>query len=124
MFFGEPQDSKAQVTTGQALRHLVFFQLKLGADALRDFMLSPVSILVFFLDVIRKPTLEESYYLRLMMVGRRSDRYINLFDEHKEKGNYTMDEAIETVGRMAMDASGETDAKAADERDSDGQGGS
>lgn len=116
MFFGEPQESKAQVTTGQALKHLVFFQLKLGADAMRDFLLSPVSILVFFVDVIRRPTLEESYYLRLMMIGRRSDRYINLFDEHKDKGHYTMDEAIETVGRMASDAAGETGGETRDER--------
>jgi len=105
MFFSEPEDSKAQVTFSRALRHLVFFQLKLGADALRDLLLSPISIAVFFLDIIRKPTIEDSLYLRLMILGRRSDRYINLFDEHKDKGQFTMDEAIETLGEMAMGAS-------------------
>lgn len=105
MFFGEPDDSKAQVTFGRALKHLVVFQIKLGADALRDLMMSPLSIAVFLIDGIRKPTVEESLYVRLMVVGRRSDRYINLFDEYKDKGHFTMDEAIETVGRIATDAS-------------------
>lgn len=104
MFFDTPKDSNARVTLGPALRHLVIFQLKLGADALRDLFLSPLSILVFIVDAIRKPTLEDSLYLRLMVLGRRSDEYINLFDQHKDKGNFTMDEAIETVARMATDA--------------------
>jgi hypothetical protein len=104
MFFNTPEDSKARVTFGPALRHLIVFQLKLGADALRDFVLSPLSIVVFVLDAIRKPALEDSLYLRLMVLGRRSDEYINLFDQHKDKGNFTMDEAIETVARMATDA--------------------
>ena len=103
MIFQAPEDSKAQVTTQQALRHLVVFQVKLAADALRDLFLSPISLLVFFIDVIRKPALEDSLYLRLMLLGRRTDKLINLFDEHKDKGHYTVDEAVETVARMVME---------------------
>ncbi len=33
MFFKIRENSKAQVTTSQALRHLLVFQVKLGADA-------------------------------------------------------------------------------------------
>lgn len=104
MFFDTPENSKAKVTFGPALWHLLVFQLKLGADALRDLLMSPLSVLVFVLDAIRKPALEDSLYLRLMVIGRRSDRYINLFDQYKDKGHFTMDEAIETVARMATDA--------------------
>ena len=104
-FFDEPADSKAQVNFGRALKHLVIFQLKLGADAFRDLMMSPLSVLIFFLDWIRKPAVEDSLYVRLMVLGRKSDRYINLFDQYQNKGHFTMDEAIETVGRMAADAS-------------------
>ncbi len=107
MFFKAPQDSKAQVTFLQTLRHLIVFQIKLAADALRDLVMSPVSVLVFVLDALRRPQLEDSYYIKLMWLGRRSDRLINLFDEHREKGNYTVDEAIETVGRMAAEKSRE-----------------
>ena len=104
MFFDTAEDSAARVTFGPALKHLVVFQLKLGADALRDLVLSPLSVVVFVLDAIRKPALEDSLYLRLMVLGRRSDEYINLFDQHKDKGRFTMDEAIETVARMASEA--------------------
>ena len=96
-FFQTPSESKAKVTTGQALRHLLVFQVKLLADAGRDLLLSPVSVVVFILDALTKPTLENSLYLRLMLIGRRSDRMINLFDEHKDAGHFTVDEAIEEV---------------------------
>ena len=99
MFFKIPQDSTAQVTTRQALRHLLVFQLKLAGDAVRDLIMSPVSVLVFIVDVIRKPTLDDSLYLRLMLLGRRSDRLINLFDEHRDAGHFTVDEAVEELER-------------------------
>ena len=104
MFFRTPNNSKAQVTTPHALRHLIVFQVKLGADALRDLLMSPVSVLVFLIDAIRKPALEDSLYLRLMLVGRKSDRVINLFDEHKDAGNFTVDEAVEELEGIVMAA--------------------
>ena len=100
MIFKTPADSTAKVTGNQALRHLVVFQLKLAADALRDLLLSPISVLVFVLDAIRKPALEDSLYLRLMLLGRQSDRMINLFDEHKDAGLYTVDQAVEELEAM------------------------
>ena len=99
MFFKIPQDSTAQVTTSRALRHLLVFQLKLASDAVRDLIMSPVSVLVFIVDAIRKPTLDDSLYLRLMVLGRRSDRMINLFDEHRDAGHFTVDEAVEELER-------------------------
>ncbi len=104
MFFKTPRDSTAEVTGTQALRHLVVFQLKLAADALRDLLLSPISVVVFVLDAIRKPTLEDSLYLRLMLLGRKSDRMINLFDEHKDAGHYTVDQAVEELEIMVRGA--------------------
>ncbi len=101
MFFSRDERQGPGITFWKALRHLVAFQIKLAADALRDLVMSPLSILVFFLDALRKPTLEDSFYLRLMVVGRRTDRFINLFDEYKDKGHATMDEAIETLEAMA-----------------------
>ena len=103
MFFDLPKDSHANVTAGKALRHLLVFQVKLAADALRDLLMSPVSVVVFLLDTVRKPPLEESLYLRLMLLGRQSDRVINLFDEHKEKGHYSVDEAVETLERIVTE---------------------
>lgn len=100
MFFKLPEESPARVTTGQAVRHLLVFQLKLAADALRDLVMSPLSVLVFIIDAARKPALEQSLYLRLMLWGRRSDRLINLFDEHRDAGHFTVDEAVEELERI------------------------
>ncbi|MEP5766620.1 MAG: hypothetical protein ABJ308_18625 [Halieaceae bacterium] len=95
--FGQANKRVEQVSTSRALRHLLVFQVKLALDAIRDLALSPVSIVVFIVDVIRKPLLEESLYLRLMQLGQRSDRLINLFDEHSEHGHYTVDETLASV---------------------------
>jgi hypothetical protein len=102
MFFKIRKDSKAEVTTSQAVRHLLVFQLKLMADAVRDLMMSPISVFVFVVDVIRKPTLEDSLYLRLMLLGRKSDRLINLFDEHKDAGHFTVDQAVEELEELVL----------------------
>jgi len=100
VFFKTKQDSKAQVTTAQAFRHLLVFQIKLAADAFRDLLMSPVSVMVFIADTLRKPALEDSWYLRLMLLGRKSDRLINLFDEHKDAGYFTVDQAVEEVEQL------------------------
>ncbi len=83
-----------------SLRHLVVFQVKLALDALRDLALSPISILVFIIDAIRKPAVEDSLYLRLMAAGRDSDRIINLFGEHSEAGHYTIDKTLTDVEQI------------------------
>ncbi len=98
------------LSTGRALRHLLIFQLKLALDALRDLALSPLSIVVFVLDALRQPTLEDSLYLKLMRLGQRSDRLINLFDEYGELGHYTVDQAVsemEEVLNARRDAASE-----------------
>ena len=100
MFLKTPKDSKAEVTTSRALRHLISFQIKLAADALRDLLLSPVSVLVFVVDVIRKPTVADSLYLKLMVLGRKSDKFINLFDDHKDAGHFTVDHAVDELEEL------------------------
>jgi hypothetical protein len=83
-----------------SLRHLVVFQVKLALDALRDLALSPISILVFIIDAVRKPALEDSLYLRLMAAGRESDRVINLFGEYSEGEHYTVDKTLSDVEQV------------------------
>lgn len=68
----------------KSLRRLVVFQLKLAADAIRDLVMSPVSIIMFILDLILAPAEKDSHYEQLMQFGRKTDRWINLFEEHNE----------------------------------------
>ena len=80
-----------RMSVGKSLRHLVVFQLKLALDALRDLAFSPMSIVAFLLDALLQPDYENSLTNRMMKLGQRSDRVINLFDEYSERGHYTVD---------------------------------
>lgn len=107
MLGDDNEDSEAaRVSTFTALRHVLVFQLKLAADAFRDFLLSPLSIVAFVLDVIRKPRVEKSLYLRLMLIGRRSDRFINLFDDHRDGGAFTIDSAVDELEELLRNSAG------------------
>ncbi|MFT7130565.1 MAG: hypothetical protein ACI89U_002689 [Gammaproteobacteria bacterium] len=64
------------------LRNGIIFQLKLGLDAGRDLLLSPISILCLIVDLIRGETTKKSYFRRLMALGLKTDHWINLFGSH------------------------------------------
>ncbi len=72
-----------RMTAMKSLRCLVIFQLKLAADAIRDLVMSPVSIILFILDLILAPAEKDSHYQQLLKFGRKTDRWINLFEEHE-----------------------------------------
>ena len=71
------------------IRSLLMFQIKLGLDTLRDLFLSPISLLFFLLDYLlgylmgkeKSPGL----FRRLMLFGRRTDRWINLFGVEEDE---------------------------------------
>ena len=81
------------------LRRLLIFQLKLYIDALRDFLLSLLSIGAFILDVISNSHGPDSYFEGVLKLGRRSERAINLFDQfnNEEGGGSRVDDIIEDV---------------------------
>lgn len=90
-----PQDKKIPIK--KAFRHLVVFQIKLLADAVRDLLFSPISLIAFIADSITRPNIENSLSLKLMHVGRKSDRVINLFNEYTNDGDYTLDHTVAEV---------------------------
>lgn len=81
----------------KGFRHLVSFQLKLFADAFRDLLLSPISLVAFIIDSITKPNVVDSLSFKLMHLGRHSDKVINLFDEYTNSGSFTIDTTIADV---------------------------
>ena len=67
---------------------LIRFQFRLFLDAMRDFILSPVSFVCVVVDILaRNKTKEKSLFYELMLAGRKSDKWINLFDQFDEHGN-------------------------------------
>lgn len=63
------------------IKRLIIFQLRLMADAIRDLVLSPASIICTILDMVSRNK-QIGYYDRLMKLGRESDVRINLFEQH------------------------------------------
>ena len=87
-------DKNKPIPVNKAFRHLIFFQIKLFADAVRDLLLSPISIIAFIFDALLKPPVGESLSYKLTQAGRKSDRTINLFGEYTASGEFTIDETV------------------------------
>jgi len=77
-----------EVARWALIRDLFVFQVKLAMDAIRDLLLSPVSIICGLIDIIKGHSLSQSYFHKLMNLGHQSDLWLNLFgnqnngDEH------------------------------------------
>lgn len=61
------------------LRDVLVFQLKLFLDAVRDLLLSPVSIIAGVIDLISGDEPPGRYFYRLLAFGGRTETWINLF---------------------------------------------
>lgn len=81
------------------LKRLLIFQLKLYIDAIRDLLLSAASLVAFIFDVIQQNHGEDSHFSSVLRLGRRSERAINLFDQHtpEEQGKASVDAMIRGV---------------------------
>ncbi len=67
-------------TRWDLIRDLVVFQIKLAIDALRDIVMSPVSIVAGLLDLILEGDRPRHLY-RVLLLGRQTERWINLFGD-------------------------------------------
>lgn len=81
------------------LRRVVLFQVKLFADGIRDVVMSPLSLVAGVLGLFasRNP---EGDFERLMLFGRQTDRWINLFDIYgteEARQQPTLDKVAEDI---------------------------
>lgn len=83
-------------TNHHPVRRLLVFQVKLAVDALRDILLSPVSIIASLIDLANGRKGENSYFEMLMKFGRNSDSRINLFEQHQGE-KQTIDKILNQV---------------------------
>lgn len=60
-------------------RDVIIFQVKLLVDGLRDLLLSPVSIIAAFIDLLVPGDDGGKRFYRVVHFGRRTERWINLF---------------------------------------------
>nr|WP_321459256.1 hypothetical protein [uncultured Cohaesibacter sp.] len=83
---------------GDLVRRTLYFQLRLAADNIRDILLSPLAVVAALLGLLRPS--DPSWALdRLMLFGRATDRWINLFEEDDPdlKSSRTIDDLFDHV---------------------------
>lgn len=61
------------------IRDIAVLQVKLVVDGLRDFILVPISLLAGLFSLVTSESIADSAFYRLLRLGRRSERWINLF---------------------------------------------
>ncbi|PHS19536.1 MAG: hypothetical protein COA86_04465 [Kangiella sp.] len=79
------------------VKRLLVFQVKLAVDALRDIILSPVSLICTLLDYFQKKSGKNSYFEKLMVFGRQTEKRINLFEQHQIETSFNKNASIDTV---------------------------
>ena len=80
-----PESNPGVVKFYLQCKRLFVFQLKLYVDAFRDVVLSALSFFAFLFDaLIRDP--QSGYFEKVLALGRRSERLINLFEQHSRAG--------------------------------------
>jgi len=67
-------------------RDAAVFQLKLLADGLRDAFLIPLSLVAALIGLLRGGEDCDREYRRVVKLGRRSERWINLFGHERPLG--------------------------------------
>jgi hypothetical protein len=68
------------------LREAVVLQLKLLVDGLRDAILIPISLLAAVIGLLRGGPDCDREYRRVLKLGRRSERWIDLFGNQRPLG--------------------------------------
>jgi hypothetical protein len=89
------------------LREAAVFQLKLLADGLRDALLIPISLIAALIGLLRGGSDCDREFRRVIKLGRRSERWINLFGHAKPLGRFSrtgsMDAILEQVEGAVME---------------------
>ena len=91
----------------QLARDTAILQLKLLVDGLRDAMLIPISLLAALLGFVRGGEESDREFLRVLKLGRRSERWINLFCHQPPLGHRhptgSFDQLLDQVESVVME---------------------
>lgn len=102
----------------ELMREAAVLQLKLLADGLRDAALIPVSLLAALVGLVRGGEEPDREYRQVIKLGRRSERWINLFGHQRPLGKShpagSLDTVLKQVEDVVMDQyrKGKTSAEA------------
>ena len=95
------------------IRDLLVFQGKLVADALRDLVLSPISLVAGAIDLLRGRDRPSRLFYDVLLAGRRSEEVIDLFGaaervapadrERPRGGPASIDAVVEQLERVLVE---------------------
>jgi hypothetical protein len=88
----EPRSPRANL-----IRDAAILQIKLIADGFRDAVLIPVSLFAAFMGLLRGGEEADREFRRVIKLGRRSERWINLFGKQRPLGRPHPADSIDTV---------------------------
>ena len=75
-----PTPSESGPDRWTLIRDIGVLQVKLIVDGLRDFILVPVSLVAGIVSLLKHHDSADNEFYQLLRVGRRSERWINLFE--------------------------------------------
>lgn len=87
----------------ELMREAAVLQLKLLADGLRDAALIPVSLLAALVGLVRGGEEPDREYRQVIKLGRRTERWINLFGHQRPLGNSHPAGSLDTVLKQVED---------------------
>lgn len=106
---GEPEKIAEQTAADRwtLIRDVAVFQVKLVFDGFRDVVLLPISLIAGLVSLVKGAGGASSEFYDLLKIGRRSERWINLFGaaEHYhgppgEEDQFALDDVDEMVSRV------------------------
>ena len=85
----------------ELIREVATLQIKLLADGFRDAALIPVSLFAALIGLLRGGDSPDREYRRVIKLGRRSERWINLFGHQRPLGkSHPVGSMDDVLGQM------------------------
>jgi hypothetical protein len=81
----------------ELIRETAILQIKLIADGFRDAVLIPVSLFAALIGLLRGGEETDREFRRVIKLGRRSERWINLFGQQRPLGRPHPADSMDTV---------------------------
>jgi hypothetical protein len=90
----QPTNHEHDVDRWTLIRDIAVLQFKLVVDGLRDLILVPVSLVVGIISVVKGGDETNNDFYELLQLGRKSERWINLFGAAERVHGKTDDEVL------------------------------
>ena len=88
---------KSRSRRAELIRETALLQIKLLADGFRDAVLIPVSLIAALIGLLRGGGNPDREFRRIIKLGRRSERWINLFGHQRPLGKPHPADSLDNV---------------------------